>query len=197
VRLLLLAALLLAAPAWAAERRPVGNGERVVWVVNNWPIMPGSVECAPRGPGTYVPTEERLRALDNALGSIMAIDLETGTLTTPLLYAEWRMVISLWWPPVFTARPTWVSTTSIPPGYASNCNDPHTGVPAWCGCASGWATVPPHIDISDPARVERLWLWERANNRLGLLRRGDLFDASYIGNATDRAAALCGGWRDR
>ncbi len=200
---LLLAALLLASFA-AAERGVVPVGPRtppsaddVVWVINGWPIMPGSPECAPRGVGGYVPTEERLRALDSALGTIMAVDLESGTLTTPLTYAEWRMVISLWWPPVFTARPTWVSTTSIPPGYSANCTDPHSGAPAWCGCAAGYATVPPQIDTSDPARTEKLWLWERCNNRLGLLRRADLFDAGYISNATNRAAALCGGWRSQ
>lgn len=181
----------LACPA-AAQRVPP-TPITTVWVINGSPVMPGSVECQPRGTGLYVPTLARARQIRDAVRLTVVMDIETGALTISRTYQEWRVFTALDWPTTFTARPTWVMA-AVPPGYSSNCvND--QGQPRWCGCAAGVGSLPAVVDTSDNVRVEALVAWETANGLLGFLNRPDLWDGPVVSGIVNRAATLCGGWR--
>ena len=195
-------ALVLATLAMSVrcETVPVGPRARpfdvdVIPYINGHAIYPGSETCAPRGSGGYVPTVARVRQIREAVVLVLATDIETGALTTPLLYVEWRAAFaaSSEYLPHFTDRPTWVMG-AVPPGWASNCVNAQ-GEPRLCICSAGIGYLSPVVDTSDPARVEPLCGWEYLNSLLGVLRRGDAWDSAYVASANNRVAGIVGGWK--
>ena len=185
----------LACPA-RAERHPANDFE-VVMVVNGWPIMPGSPQCARTGPVSYVPDADRVRQIRGSVVTLMNWDVETGYLTTTRTPAEraiaFAMVREI--EPRFRDRPTWVAG-AVPPGYTANCTDGN-GVPALCVCAAGIGYLSPVIDAGDPVQVEKLVAWETVNSILYLLNRPDLGDTSYVTRCLSMIAPVIGGWRDQ
>jgi len=189
-----LVTLALAARCEGQGRTPPMDVD-VIPYIHGHAIYPGSVECAPRGTGGYVPTPERVRQIREAVVLVLATDIETGVLTTPLLYVEWRAAFAAAaeYQPRFTQRPTWVMG-AVPPGWTSNCVNAQ-GEPRLCVCSAGTGYLSPLIDTSDPARVEPLCGWEYLNSLLGVLRRGDAWDSAYVASANNRVAAIVGGWK--
>ena len=183
----------LACPARA--ERPPANDFDVVMVVNGWPIMPGSPQCARTGSVSYVPDADRVRQIRGSVVTLMNWDVETGYLTTPLSPAERAIALAMVREiePRFRDRPTWVAG-AVPPGYASNCMDGN-GVPALCVCAAGIGYLSPVVDAGDPQRVEQLIAWETVNSILYLLNRPDLGDSSYVTRCLSMIAPVIGGWR--
>lgn len=194
-------AAMLACPA-RAEVRVIPTGPRepvadldTVPVVNGWPIMPGSPQCARTGPVSYVPDADRVRQIRGSVVTLMNWDVETGYLTTTRTPAEraiaFAMVREI--EPRFRDRPTWVAG-AVPPGYTANCTDGN-GVPALCVCAAGIGYLSPVVDAGDPAQVEKLLAWETVNSILYLLNRPDLGDSSYVTRCLSMIAPVIGGWR--
>ncbi len=81
------------------------------------------------------------------------------------------------------------SQYAVPPGYTANCP------PYWCGCAAGVGTLMPKISVSDPSRVEALLSWEVVNATLGLLQLPGKWDGPYVANVVNRVSAEIGGWK--
>ena len=183
----------LACPA-RAERPPADDFD-VVMVVNGWPIMPGSPQCARTGPVSYVPDADRVRQIRGSVVTLMNWDVETGYLTTTRTPAEraiaFAMVREI--EPRFRDRPTWVAG-AVPPGYTADCTDGN-GVPALCVCAAGIGYLSPVIDAGDVTQVEKLVAWETVNSILYLLNRPDLGDTSYVTRCLSMIAPVIGGWR--
>lgn len=184
----------LAAGACPGEARG-GGDEPVFQSINGWPIYPGSTSCPVYGTAAYVPTEARVQQIRQAVFLFISTDLETGALTTPLLYMEWRAAMAAVqeYRPRFQRRPVYVMA-QVPPGYTSNCQNAQ-GEPRLCTCAAGVGYLSPLVAVDNPSRTEALVAWETVNGFLGVLRRGDLFDGPYVTSVNNRASALVGGWR--
>ncbi len=187
IRSLLLAALLVATPAWAQRGAP--RDVEVLPVISGHVVYHGSQECSPRTDRQYVPSVQRADAIRNFTRRTIELDLDTKALTTPLSYETWRELIKLDFGQKFLDRPVF-GTYATPPGYTPNC-----GI-YYCVCAAGIGTLVPQIDTSDPARVEPLIAWEATNAYLGLLQRSDLWDtSSYVGSVNRRVEQWLGGWK--
>lgn len=110
--IVLLTVTALACPARGEEVRvvpaPVREPEPVptptptpdtVPVVNGWAIWPGSPECTPVGTVTYVPTQERVREITDAVHAEVSRELDLGVvglggISTPLPYDVWLMALN-------------------------------------------------------------------------------------------------------
>ena len=181
----------LACPAAAQVARPRPSDAEMVPYVNGFAIYPGSPECARKSDHTYVPTQQRVRAIRYWTIRAIEADLDTQALTTPLALETRRLVIALArdLEPRFVERRMYATYTT-PPGWTPNC-----GV-YWCGCASGAGTWPPQIATDNPPNVEALVSWELTNAILGQLQRSDLWDtSSYVGGVTRRVEQWLGGWQ--
>ncbi len=186
--------LALALPA-AAQRPPAPADLEVVEVVNGWPIMPSSPECARTGIVRYVPDAARVRQIRGAVVSFLNYEINRGALTTSLTSAERAIAFALIREidPRFVDRPVWVAA-AVPPGYTSNCTDGN-GQPALCTCAAGIGYLMPVVDAGDSTRVEQLVAWETVNSILTVLNRTDLWDTSYVTTVLSNVAPVIGGWR--
>ena len=190
-------------PAPVREPEPVPTPTPTpdtVPVVNGWAIWPGSPECPIVGTVTYVPTQERVREITDAVHAEVSRELDLGVvglggISTPLPYDVWLMALNAVRDnvPTFTDRPVWTEA-KLPPGWTSNCTLAD-GTPGWCGCASGIGHLHPIVALDDPSRAEALVSWESINARLCLAQRCDLADSSYVGTLNARVSKRVGGWR--
>lgn len=169
-------------------------------VVNGWAIWPGSPECPIVGPVRYVPTQERVREITDAVHAVVSRELDLGVvglggISTPLPYDVWLMALNAVRDnaPIFTARPVWTEA-KLPPTWESNCVH-DDGTPGWCGCASGVGHLHPIVALDNPSRVEALVSWEAINARLCLVQRCDLADSEYVGTLNGWVRERVGGWR--
>lgn len=195
MRHLLLAALLLASPAWAQTThtftttltRTPPSDYYTVPVINGAPVMRGSAQCSPYTSQTFVPTSDRARWIRGMTRRTIEQDLASGALTSPLSAETRTALLAVDLGQTFLDRQVY-GTYVTPPGWTPNCGS------YWCGCAAGVGSVPPQIATDDPSRVEALLAWETANATLGLLRRGDLADGPYVSSVTNRVRDWIGGW---
>lgn len=187
-----------ARPATPAElsgvtRAPVetilGGTATVTWgqavpVLNEQPILPGSVECVGIAPVTYVPSPARVTEIRAWTERALRYDLTSGALVSPLGVDEAKRLLQYLPNVRFYDRPTY------------NYSRWPDGTWVWA-CAQGYSGFDgPRVAADNPARTERLVAFETANWFAGLIGRSDLWDSAWtqtIENAV--GAQLTGGWR--
>ena len=175
--------------ALTLTRTPPGD-YYLIPVINGYPVLRGSPECAPVTSQTYVPAAARVRLVRQTTINLIGADIGVGALTTPLSRDAWRQALTMMLDvePRFADRPLY-GTYVTPPGWTPNCGT------FWCGCVHGIGSWPPQIAVDDPTKVEALIAWETTNAALTWLKRSDLWDGSYVSSVTTRVRDMVGGWQ--
>jgi len=174
--------------ALAPEPLAIGGTSTValgqsVPVLNEQPILPGSVECLGIAPVTYVPSPARVTEIRAWTERALRWDVQNGVLVSPLGQAEALRLLQYLPAIRFYDRPTY------------NYSRHPDGTWQWM-CAQGFSGYDgPKVAADNPARTERLVCYESVNFYVGLIGRLDLWDTSFVTGKVDEVGAqLAGGW---
>ncbi|MFZ2908004.1 MAG: hypothetical protein WA014_02560 [Minisyncoccia bacterium] len=153
-------------------------------IINEQPILPGSVECVGIAPVTYVPSPARVTEIRAWTERALRYDLTAGVLVSPLGVDEAKRLLQYLPNVRFYDRPTY------------NFSRWPDGTWVWA-CAQGFSGFDgPKVAADDPARTERLTCFESVNFFVGLIGRTDLFDSPYVQSIENAVGAqVTGGWR--
>lgn len=153
-------------------------------VLNEQPILPGSVECVGIAPVTYVPSPARVTEIRAWTERALRWDVQNGVLVSPLGQAEALRLLQYLPAIRFYDRPTY--------NYSRHPN----GTWQWM-CAQGFSGFDgPKVAADNPLRTERLVAFETANWFAGLIGRSDLWDTAWTQSIENAVGSqLTGGWR--